>query len=108
MEEKRETQNQSQSSNRNGLQAGRFIPTPSLSSEEARLGQRGARLQQQTLAIDAEGVKDGEEVVRAEERVGQSEAQGGGDEAAAVLHHPGACAPLHRGGLAHLMNDSVT
>lgn len=87
---------------------GRLNWTPTLCSEEAGLGQHGARLQQQTLAVDAEGVEDGEEVVRAEERVGQSEAQGGGNEAPAVLHHPGACAPLHRGGLAHPVHDGVT
>lgn len=88
--------------------AGRFIQSPTLSSEEAGLGQHGSRLQQQTLAVDTEGVEDGEEVVRAEERVGQSEAQGGGNKAPAVLHHPGACAPLHRGGLAHPVHDGVT
>lgn len=88
--------------------AGRFIQTPTLCSEEAGLGQHGARLQQQTLAVDAEGVEDGEEVVRAEERVGQSEAQCGGNEAPAVFHHPGACTPLHRGGLAHPVHDGVT
>lgn len=46
--------------------------------------------------------------MRAEERVGQGEAQRGGDEASAVLHHPGAGAPLHRGGLAHPVHDGVT
>lgn len=87
--------------------AGRLVQAPTLCSEEASLGQQGARLQQQTLAVDAEGVEDGEEVVRAEERVGQGEAQRGGDEAPAVLHHPGAGAPLHRGGLAHRVHDGV-
>lgn len=88
--------------------SGRLIQTPTARSEEACLGQHGARLQQQTLAVDPEGIEDGEEVVRAEERVGQSEAQGGGNEAPAVLHHPGACAPLHRGRLAHPVDDGVT
>lgn len=61
---KRGTQNQSQSRERDTQSsAGRFNQSETRCSEEAGLGQHGARLQQQTLAVDAEGVEDGEEVV---------------------------------------------
>lgn len=55
----------------------------------------GIGFQEQALGVDTQGVEEGDEVLSAEESVSQGEGECGGDEAPAVLHHPGACAPLH-------------
>lgn len=77
-------------------------------SEDSGLCEQRASLQQQTLDIDTDGVEHGEEVLRAEQRVCQSESQRGGDETSAVLHHPRPGAPLDRRGLAYAVYDGVT
>lgn len=76
-------------------------------SENAGLGQQRAGLQQQAPGVDPDGVEHGEEVLRAEQSVGQSKAQRGRDEASAVLHHPRPGAPLDRRGLADSVHDRV-
>lgn len=76
-------------------------------SEDSGLGEQRAGLQQQTLGVDPDGVEHGEEVLRAEQRVRQSESQRGRDETSAVLHHPRPGAPLDRRGLADGVDDGV-
>ena len=60
-----------------------------VSSEKAVVLQCGGGLKQQGLAVDACSVQQGEGVQGAEHGVCQSETQRGGDDAPAILHHPG-------------------
>lgn len=64
-------------------------------SSAAHGAEEGTGFQKQALGVDTQGVEEGDEVLSAEEGVSQDEGKRGGDEAPAVLHHPGARAPLH-------------
>lgn len=57
--------------------------------------EEGICFQEQALCVDTQGVEKGDEVLSAEEGVSQGKGECGGDEAPAVLHHPGARTPLH-------------
>lgn len=80
---------------------------PSTQTSVGSADEVGAGFKEQPLGIDTEGVEESEEVLSAEDGVGQGEGQCGGDEAPTVLHHPCPSAPLHRCGLAHPVHDGV-